>query len=303
MVLWLVTTVAHLGKLQPPLQALLFENWAELRQHGINVVVCSENPEVLDAIIPFGLMGMNLLGEKAAYYKTYFESMQHFPADMVGFFNGDNVFDGAGLASTVLAIRRELLSQPAPPHVLLVGQRKNAVDSTCMMAGEALQPGLAAAAHDGSARINYINTACKLGHFMTQAQDYFILDRAWLGTLLPRLPLARLGGVIFDNWLTEVPMHVPNTVSVDGTQAILNLHLPHGSDIMASHGSQASAHNRQVHATPPHDQYWCGQTTVCLYEALFVDATSVTPRVHVAMRNFDTDAQDFRRRCHAQTKG
>jgi hypothetical protein len=204
MVLWLITSVARLGIFQPPIQNMLFENWAELRQYGINVVVCSENEAVLEAIKPYGLLGITLPPEEAAYYKTYFQKLKLFPSDMVGFFNGDNVFDGAGLASTIQVIRRDILARPSPPHVLLVGQRKNAANPDCIVEGGELKAGLAAAAKDGSARVAWIDSACGLSYFMPMAQDYFIMDRPWLDTLLPRMPLSRLGGVVFDNWLTEV---------------------------------------------------------------------------------------------------
>ena len=113
--------------------------------------------------------------------------------------------------------------------------------------------------------------------FTYSAQDFFLMSRTWLrDTLLTQFPQSRLGGVIFDNWLTELPLRSNKTssvISVDVTETLLAIHMPHGSSDKDSHGSIASAHNRDVHRGPVLGNFICG-TTITTMEYTVPSSTS-----------------------------
>lgn len=265
----LITTIVHLSVHAP----IILRNWASLARHGIEVVVYAEDEQVRNTVRSYDLRARAIGTNRSHYYITYFNKLEGSHATVVGFFNGDNIFDGASLSATIQATYEKTSSLKL--HFLLVGRRLNIRPDTECLAKELKK--LNDLKESNDVHLHHLSdsadsmtreiAACPSELFMVAAQDYFIFDHAWLNDgMLAKIPESRLGGVIFDNWFTELPHHMKGVVSVDGTDTILDVHLPHGKSSQDSHQSPASAHNTKVHNVGGWlNAYWCGWTVFTEY--------------------------------------
>lgn len=244
----LITAIKALDRSTVP----LLRTWHSYRRIGVSVTVASGSPAVTALA---KIHGLNAMLISSTEYRAYFKALsQHPHTGWLGFFNGDTVFDIHELNNT--------LSQLKAPTAIATGLRTNV--RAC-----------------GRLRIatissKWIKTNCKTDTFSQWAQDYFFFTRDVLDFLLSgtNMPPSRLGGVVFDNWLSSRPVawRAQNTsvqpVSIDASSTLNNYHLllEEGPGLLQSHRSAASAINRDIHRPGGgYSDYLCNEPIAAMY--------------------------------------
>ena len=253
--LWLVTTVPHLTPFSP----LLFANWKALPL--TTVVVSSPDASVIELARSYGLNTHLEEMENSKFYHTYFKMMRHFPSQFVGFFNGDNLFDPDSVFQTLQILIKYAHTTFHNSSMLVVGHRSDIQSCTVDLSTIHGMPGLFIT--------DWVKSHCTYKWFSDYAQDYFFFDKNFLDRLLGQpFPLSRVGGVAFDNWLTHRPLSMNDVYSIDASHTLTDFHLPRlaNGNAYASHQSEASNHNRNVHrGDGPFADYKCGKLPLAMY--------------------------------------
>jgi hypothetical protein len=207
----------------------LFNNWASLQPFGIHTIVCCSNTSILRASRTLGLEAhwVNESDTRYLEYATYFDAVtEHAPsASAYGFMNGDLLWNGYSLSKAIMAVANYT-------PFLLTGVRYNIPKDINLT-----QPWTGMLLYSSA--------------FAANAQDYFIWSKGFPLRWKEFLPRSRIGGVIFDNWLTALPRNPAFSFisAIDLSDSVYPLHLsdPDGPIAHASHSSHASTVNREIH--------------------------------------------------------
>jgi hypothetical protein len=170
-------------------------------------------------------------------YSFYLKYAVRVPkTDFVGFVNGDIVFS-TDVVRVVQLFHNKRARERQFRHFCIFGSRSNMVP--CAFTASTLSQQF----HPCMKRS--LQAAVT---FMDVAQDYWIFDRT-TPLQMSKLAPYRIGGVLFDNLLTALFIGDPRVADVDASPLITALHVEHSKDAQWSHGSAASAFNRQLHNT------------------------------------------------------